>query len=146
MPRCACASEVYGSVCVCLGCYSCSGINDVQVSDSIGLVRFFLVYRICKIMLRSRVTASFAYFESHCSLFRTVQSKTCPWSVATRSFRRIATVEQLQLEQTDTHTHSHLYRVPRGIKTITLSCCTVRPRFKAIISNNYEARGRLFGG
>ncbi len=25
------------------------------------------------------------------------------------SFRRIATVEQLQLEQTDTHTHNHLY-------------------------------------
>ncbi len=35
------------------------------------------------------------------------------------SFRRIATVEQLQLEQT--HTHGHLYRIPpaatpRGIK------------------------------
>ncbi len=35
MPRCACASEVYGnvSVCVCLGC---SGINEVQVRVSIG--------------------------------------------------------------------------------------------------------------
>ncbi len=33
------------------------------------------------------------------------------------SFRRIATVEQLQLEYTaaDTHTHSQLYATPRGI-------------------------------
>ncbi len=30
MPRCACASEVYGSVCVCLvDCYSCSMMNEV---------------------------------------------------------------------------------------------------------------------
>ncbi len=38
MPQCACESEVYGivSVCVCLGCYSCSGINEVQVRVSIG--------------------------------------------------------------------------------------------------------------
>ncbi len=60
MPRCACASEVYGSVfvcvcvcvCVCLcvcvfvcvcvcvsvcvDCYSCSRINEVQVRVSIG--------------------------------------------------------------------------------------------------------------
>ena len=31
--------------------------------------------------------------------------------IETVSFRRIATVEQLQLEQT--HTHSQLYRIPR---------------------------------
>ncbi len=40
MPRCACASEVYGSVFVCLSvcvdCYSCSRINEVQVRVSIG--------------------------------------------------------------------------------------------------------------
>ncbi len=48
MPRCACASEVYGSVlvclcvcvsvclCVCVDCYSCSRINEVQVRVSIG--------------------------------------------------------------------------------------------------------------
>ncbi len=39
MPRCACASEVYGSVFVCLSvcvvCYSCSRINEVQVRVSI---------------------------------------------------------------------------------------------------------------
>ena len=40
MPRCACASEVYGSVfvylSVCVDCYSCSGINEVQVRVFIG--------------------------------------------------------------------------------------------------------------
>ncbi len=44
MPRCSCASEVYGSVCVsvcvcvcvCVNCYSCSRINEVQVRVSIG--------------------------------------------------------------------------------------------------------------
>ncbi len=37
MPRCTCASEVYGSVCVtvCVDCYSCSRINEVQVRVSI---------------------------------------------------------------------------------------------------------------
>ncbi len=34
-------------------------------------------------MLRSRVMARFAYLECHCSLFRTVRSKSCPCSVAT---------------------------------------------------------------
>ncbi len=34
-------------------------------------------------MLRSRVMARFAYLECHCSLFRTVLSEICPWSVAT---------------------------------------------------------------
>ena len=38
---------------------------------------------ICKIMFHSRVIARFAYLECHCSLFRTVRSKTCPCSVAT---------------------------------------------------------------
>ncbi len=37
MPRCACASEVYGSVfvclCVCVDCYSCSRMNQVQVKN-----------------------------------------------------------------------------------------------------------------
>ncbi len=40
MPRCACASEVYGSVFVCLSVcvdyFSCSRINEVQVRVSIG--------------------------------------------------------------------------------------------------------------
>ncbi len=45
MPRCGCASEVYGSVfvCVCVyvsvsvvDCYSCSRINEVQVRVSMG--------------------------------------------------------------------------------------------------------------
>ncbi len=42
MPRYACASEVYGSVFVCLclsvcvDCYSCSRIYEVQVRVSIG--------------------------------------------------------------------------------------------------------------
>ena len=42
MPRCACASKVYGSVfvclcvCVCIDCYSCSKMNKVQVRVSIG--------------------------------------------------------------------------------------------------------------
>ncbi len=34
-------------------------------------------------MLRSRVLCSFTYLECHCSLFRRVRSKTCPWCVAT---------------------------------------------------------------
>ena len=41
MPRCACASEVYGSVFVCLSvcvsvCVCCTRINEVQVRVSIG--------------------------------------------------------------------------------------------------------------
>ncbi len=38
MPRCACASEVYGSVFVrvCVDCFSCSRISEVQVRVSIG--------------------------------------------------------------------------------------------------------------
>ena len=38
IPWCACASEVYGSVCVCVcvDSYSCSKINEVQVRVSIG--------------------------------------------------------------------------------------------------------------
>ncbi len=38
MPRCACASEVYGSVfvCACVDCYRCSVINEVQVREYVG--------------------------------------------------------------------------------------------------------------
>ncbi len=42
MPRCVCASEVYGSVfvslcvCVCVDYYSCSMMNEMQVRTSIG--------------------------------------------------------------------------------------------------------------
>ncbi len=83
MPRCACASEVYGSVFVCLCVrvdrYSCSRINKVQVRVSIGMFSFVDL----QIMLRSRVMPSFAYLECHCSLFRRVRSKTCSLSVAT---------------------------------------------------------------
>ncbi len=57
MPRCACASEVYGSVFVwvCVDCYSCSRINEVQVRVSIGFYHVFLdsYSWICKIKLRS---------------------------------------------------------------------------------------------
>ncbi len=47
MPRCACASEVYGSVFVCLSvcvsvCVDCSRINEVQVRVSIGFLSCFL--------------------------------------------------------------------------------------------------------
>ncbi len=76
MPRCACASEVYGSVfvCVCVDYFSCSRINEVQVRVS--LQDFSHVFY-CEIILCSRVTSSFAYLD------RRVCSKTCPWSVAT---------------------------------------------------------------
>ncbi len=56
--------------------------NEVQVRASIGFYsHVFLDFDlwICKIMLRSRVMARFAYLEC----YRTVRSKTCPWSVAT---------------------------------------------------------------
>ncbi len=63
-------------------------INEVQARVFIGLLDVFLDCSswICKIMLRSRVIARFSYLECHCticSLFRTVRSKTCPWSVTT---------------------------------------------------------------
>ena len=83
MPRCACASEVYGSVfvcvCVCVDCYSCSRINEVQVRVSIGfLVMFFWI------LIRGFASfSSYAYLECHCSLFRRVRSQTCSLSVAT---------------------------------------------------------------
>ena len=66
MPRCACASEVYGSVFVCL-----------CVCRPLQLLKDDFNSWICKIMLRSRVMPSFAYLECHCSLFRRVRSKTC---------------------------------------------------------------------
>ncbi len=49
-------SYKYATVCVsvCVDCYSCSMINEVQVRASLG---FFLDFNlwICKIMLRSRI-------------------------------------------------------------------------------------------
>ncbi len=96
MPRCACASEVYGSVfvCVCVSvCLSVCLCRLLQLlkdqrSASKGFYRLLVMFswiliRGFKIMLRSRVMARFVYLECHCSLFRTVRSKTCPCSVAT---------------------------------------------------------------
>ncbi len=52
----------------------------MQVRVSKASSKVFLDFNlwICKIMLRSQVMARFAYFECHCSLFRTVRSETCP--------------------------------------------------------------------
>ncbi len=88
MPRCACASEVYGSVFVCLSVCLCRLLQLLKDQRSAskgfyGLLVMDFNSWICKIMLRSRVMARFAYLECHCSLFRTVQSETCPCSVAT---------------------------------------------------------------
>ncbi len=108
MPRCACASEVYGSVFVCLCvravsvCPSCVCVcvcvcvcrplqllkDESSASKSFYRLLVMHVYLdfnswICKIMLRSRVMPSFAYLECHCSLFRRVRSKTCSPSVTT---------------------------------------------------------------
>ncbi len=71
MPRCTYESEVYGSVfvcvcvCVCVECYIYS-FNDQRSekeffyrSRLLGLQFFWL--EICKIMLRSRIIARFAY-------------------------------------------------------------------------------------
>ncbi len=41
---------------------------------------------------------SFAYLECHCSLFRRVRSKTCPWSVAT-----LLSIVSSALEAIDIH-------------------------------------------
>ena len=66
MPRCACASEVYGSVFVCLSvcvdCYSCSRTNEVQVRVSIGFLDFNSW--ICKIILRSLVLLTWNGIEA----------------------------------------------------------------------------------
>ncbi len=65
-------------LCVCVDCYSCSRINEVQVRVSIGFYSHVFLDSylwICKIKLRSRVMPSFAYLECHCSLFRRVRSK-----------------------------------------------------------------------
>ena len=83
MPQCACASDVYGIVfvclCVCVDCYSCARINEVQVRVSIGFFLVMLIRGFAKIiMLCSRVMPSFTYLECHCSLFR-----TCSLNVAT---------------------------------------------------------------
>ncbi len=70
------------SVPVCVGCYSCSMINE-GVSSHVFLDCNLYSFAII-IMLRSRVIARFAYLERLFSLFRTASaySKTCPWSVA----------------------------------------------------------------
>ncbi len=61
MPQCACATVRYSNTvvcaCVCLGCYSCSGINKVQVCQDFNY----------KIKLRSRVMAiDLVLLEGHC--------------------------------------------------------------------------------
>ena len=85
MPRCACASEVYGSVFVCL-CRLLQLLKDQSSASKSFYTLLVMDFNswICKIMLRFRVNMpSFAYFECHCSLFRRVRSKTCPRTVAT---------------------------------------------------------------
>ncbi len=64
MPRCACASEVYGSVFVSV-CLS------VCISSA-SIVIFYLVLEFYLVLLRMPLQP-----------FRKVRSKTCPWSVAT---------------------------------------------------------------
>ena len=68
--------------------YVCVDCNQVQVRVSIGFYsHVYLDFNswICKIMLRSRVTPSFAYLECHCSLFRSrARSQTYLPSVATQ--------------------------------------------------------------
>ncbi len=78
---CACASEVYGSVFVCLCVCRLLQLLKDQRSASKGFYWLLVMFScswICKIMLRSRVMARFAYLECHCCLFRTVRSETCP--------------------------------------------------------------------
>ncbi len=61
-------------VCVCVDCYSCSRINQGASKSFYSHVYLDLI----------RGLASFSsYAYTHCSLFRRVRSKTCPWSVAT---------------------------------------------------------------
>ena len=63
MPRCACASEVYGSVFVCLYVCVCRPLQLLKDESSASksfyrlLSRVYLDFNswICKIMLRSRV-------------------------------------------------------------------------------------------
>ncbi len=81
MPRCACASEVYGSVFVCVYMHVCGLIqllkdqSSTSIRVSIGFYsHVYLDFNswIGKIMLGSRVMPSFTYLECHCSLFRRV--------------------------------------------------------------------------
>ncbi len=55
------------------------------------------------------------------------------------SFRRIATVEQLLLEQTHTHTHCQLYRIPRAATPQGIAWAFV----VGIVYNNTCLNGRL---
>ena len=70
MPRCTYASEVYGSVFVCVVClsrllYSCSGINEVQERVSVG----FTGYDLQNNASFSSYGYSFAYIEGRCVAF-----------------------------------------------------------------------------
>ncbi len=77
-------------VCVCVCVRACVRAHRLlqllkdQLIASKSFYRLLVMFNswICKIMLCSRVMPSFVYLECHCSLFRRVRSKTCPWSVA----------------------------------------------------------------
>ncbi len=73
MPQCAHAQARYTVVCLCVDCYNCSVINEVQ---ELHRLLAFLDCNSCifKLNLRSQFRVSFAYFEGHCSLFRLVRS------------------------------------------------------------------------
>ncbi len=58
-------SSVFVCVCVCVDCYSCSVINEVQVIASIGLLSRFLGFQFVdlQIKLRSRVLLTLKAIE-----------------------------------------------------------------------------------
>ena len=64
-------------VCVCV-CRVLQLLND-KWRTSYRLLVMFSSIAICGFVLELWLVS---YLESHCSLFRTVQSETCPWSVA----------------------------------------------------------------
>ncbi len=80
MPRCACASEVYGSVCVCRLLQLLK--DQSSVSKSFYSTHVYLDFNLWDLQ-NNALFSSYAYLKCHCSLFRRVHSKTCPWSVAT---------------------------------------------------------------
>ncbi len=73
--QCVCVS-------VCVDCYSCSRINEVQVRVSIGFQSCFLGWQWLDLQNKA-LFLSYAYLECHCSPFRRVRSKICSPSVAT---------------------------------------------------------------